>query len=287
VRIAQLAIVQGREQVETQGELMTVANTAAPTVTAAHGAPERTITAVIKEREQIDSIVRRLLDRGISREHISLVGRNFHSETRIAGFITKRDVILGGLKQGAAFGSFFGSVLGLLTGVGVLFIPFVGTIAVAGPIGGLLLGAASGAIAGSAGAGLVSALAAWGMPEDKAAIYQTRVEAGEFLVMVEVPMNKSGEIQLLLESAGGEEISTVDSPLPRQIAGAMTDASQLSPEVKSHLSEDAQKLYLDRYNVAWADGEDDAKAEKAAWDAVHQQYEEDANGVWSKPKTTV
>ena len=40
------------------------------------------------------------------------------------------------------------------------------------------------------------------MPEDKAAIYETRLKAGEFLIMAEVPANKSGEYQLLIESAG-------------------------------------------------------------------------------------
>jgi len=74
------------------------------------------------------------------------------------------------LRTGAIFGSLFGSFLSLLTGVGVLFIPFVGPIVAAGPIGAVLLGAASGAIAGSAGAGLVSVLTALGMPEDKAAV---------------------------------------------------------------------------------------------------------------------
>jgi cation transport regulator ChaB len=29
------------------------------------------------------------------------------------------------------------------------------------------------------------------------------------------------------------------------------------------------------------------KAEQAAWETVHQQYEEDDNGVWSKQKVTV
>ncbi len=59
-------------------------------------------------------------------------------------------------------------------------------------MGAALLGAASGALAGSAGAGLVSALVTLGMPEEKAAIYQTRIEAGDFLVAVEVPADKSG-----------------------------------------------------------------------------------------------
>jgi cation transport regulator ChaB len=248
---------------------------------------ERTVSAVFKEQEQLDNVVRRLMDRGVPQDHISVMGKNFQSKTRIAGFISKRDVIFGGLRSGALFGSLFGSFLGLLTGVGVLFIPFVGTVVAAGPLGALLLGAASGAIAGSAGAGLVSSLVALGMPEDKATIYQTRVEAGEFLVMAEVPANKSGEFQLLLESAGGEEVHTSESTLPRPCPGRCNDAKDLSPEVRSHLSQDAQKTFMERYNTVFDESEDPMKAEQAAWETIHQQYEEDENGVWSKQKATV
>lgn len=247
---------------------------------------ERTVSAVFKEEDQLDGVVRRLIDRGIPQDHISVMGKNFQSQTRIAGFISKRDVIFGGLRSGALFGSLFGSFLGLLTGVGVLFIPFVGTVVAAGPLGALLLGAASGALAGSAGAGLVSALVAWGMPEDKAAIYQTRVEAGEFLVMAEVPANKSGEFQLLLESAGGEEVHTSEMTIPRPCPGKCNDANDLSPEVRSHLSEEAQKTFIESYNAEYDKTEDPTKAEQAAWDAIHQQYEEDEKGVWSKQKVT-
>lgn len=245
---------------------------------------EKTISAIFQEQQQIDDVIRRLLDRGIAREDISIIGKNFHSETRIAGFITKKDVILGGLKQGGIFGSLFGSVLGLLTGVGVLFIPFVGPVVAAGPIGAALLGAASGAIAGSAGAGLVSGLVALGMPEDKAAVYQTRIEAGEFLVAVEVPSNKSGEIQLLLESAGGQEISTSETSLPRKRSGQLELPNDLAPEIRSHLSDEAQKVFIARYNSILAESNDEAKAEHDAWDAVSQQFEEDDRGVYSKPK---
>jgi cation transport regulator ChaB len=247
---------------------------------------ERTVSAVFKQQEQIDGVVRRLLDRGVPHDHISVMGKNFQANTRITGFITKRDVIFGGLRSGAIFGSLFGSFLGLLTGVGVLFIPFVGSVVAAGPIGALLLGAASGAIAGSAGAGLVSALVAWGMPEDKAAIYQTRVEAGEFLLMAEVPANRSGEFQMLLESGGGEEVHTHDMTLPRACSGRCNDAGDLSPEVRSHLSQNAQTTFIERYNTVFDDTQDPMQAEQAAWETIHQQYEEDENGVWSKQKVT-
>lgn len=247
---------------------------------------ERTVSAIFKEQEQIDNVVRRLLDRGISREDISVIGKNFKSETKIAGFITKKDVILGGLKQGAIFGSIFGSALALLTGVGILFVPFVGTLVAAGPLGAALLGAASGAIAGSAGAGLVSGLVALGMPEEKAAIYQTRVEAGDFLVAVEVPADKSGEIQLLLESAGGEEIHINETALPRKRSGQIEDASHLSPEIRSHLSEDAQQAFITNYNQALSENGDEQQAEHKAWDAISAEFEQDENGIWSKSKTT-
>jgi cation transport regulator ChaB len=248
---------------------------------------ERTVSGVFKEQEQVDNVVRRLIDRGVSQDHISVMGKNFQSQTRIAGFISKRDVIFGGLRSGALFGSLFGSFLGLLTGVGVLFIPFVGTVVAAGPLGALLLGAASGALAGSAGAGLVSALVTLGMPEDKATIYQTRVEAGEFLVMAEVPADRSGEFQLLVESAGGQEVHISEMTLPRACPGKCNNLTDLSPEVRSHLSEDAQNTFIERYNAEFDKTEDPTKAEQAAWEAIHQQYEEDENGVWSKQKVTV
>ncbi len=249
-----------------------------------NSAAERTVSAIFKEQQQIDSVVRRLVDRGISRDDISVIGKNFHSETKIAGFITKKDVILGGLRQGAIFGSIFGSALALLSGVGVLFVPFVGTLVAAGPLGAALLGAASGAIAGSAGAGLVSAFVSLGIPEDKAAVYQTRIEAGEYLLAVEVRSDKSGEIQLLLESAGGEEIHTNETPLPRKRPGQLESPDDLSPEIRSHLSPDAQRTFIANYNTALAESNDEAKAEHHAWDVVSEQFEQDEHGFWSKAK---
>lgn len=247
---------------------------------------ERTITAVFKKEQQVNDVVRRLMDRGVSRDHVSVMGRNFESNTRITGFITKKDVILGGLRTGAIFGSLFGSLLSLLTGVGVLFVPFIGTVVAAGPLSSVLLGAATGAIAGSAGAGLASVLTTLGMPEEKAAIYETRLKAGEYLVMAEVPSEKTGEYQLLMESANGEEIHVSDRALPRPCPGRCNGAEDLSPEVRAHLSEEAQQTFIERYNQVFDQTEDEQQAEQAAWDTIHQQYDEDENGIWSKAKVT-
>ncbi len=245
---------------------------------------ERTITAALKEEEQVDNIVRRLIDRGVPQDHISVMGQNFQSQTRITGFISKKDVVLGGLRTGAVFGSLFGSLLSLFTGIGVLFIPFIGSVVAAGPITSVLLGAATGAIAGSAGAGLASALATLGMPKEKAAVYETRVKAGEFLLMAEVPANKSEEYQLLIESAGGEEIHINDSTLPRPCPGRCEKAEDLSPEIRFHLSEAAQQDFIASYNAAFEETNDETQAEHKAWATIEDKYDEDENGIWSKSK---
>ena len=247
---------------------------------------ERTITAVLKEEQQIDDVVRRLIDRGVAQDHISVMGQNFQSQTRISGFISKKDVVLGGLRTGAVFGSLFGSILSLFTGVGVLFIPFIGSVVAGGPITSVLLGAASGALAGSAGAGLASALATLGMPKEKAAVYETRVKAGEYLLMAEVPANKSGEYQLLIESAGGEEIHVSETTLPRPCPGQCNGVDDLSPEVRSHLSEEAQQEFIKKYNTVLSETDDETKAEHQAWSVIHEKYEEDENGVWTKAKVS-
>lgn len=148
----------------------------------------------------------------------------------------------------------------------------------------MLLGAASGAIAGSAGAGLVSALSTLGMPKEKATVYQTRLQAGEFLVLVEVPAVKSGEFRLLLESAGGEEIHQSNLTLPRPCEGPCNSPEDLSPEIRSHLSPSAQRIFVDQYNAALDKTQDESKAEQAAWHTIHERFDEDEAGVWARDK---
>jgi cation transport regulator ChaB len=46
----------------------------------------------------------------------------------------------------------------------------------------------------------------------------------------------------------------------------------LSPEARSHLSEDAQKILIECYNATFDETEDLTKAEHTAWDAIRQQY---------------
>ena len=246
---------------------------------------DRCVSAVFKEHDDVDKVVRQLIDKGVPKENISMMGRNFKSESRIKGFITRKNLILDGLKEGAIFGSIFGSFLGLLTEVGMLFIPFVGPVVAAGPLGAAVLGAASGALAGSAGAGLGSALLSLGLPKDKAAVYETRMQAGEFLMVVEVPAETTEEVTQLLESAGAEEIHTSEMKIPRQPGGELESKEHLSPELKADMSEHAQDAFVKEYNNSLKE-EPEHKAAVKAWQKVESKYDRDDRGVLSQPKAS-
>ena len=92
---------------------------------------------------------------------------------------------------------------------------------------------------------------------------------------------------MLIESSGGEEIHTTDKTLTHPCSGPCNSPEDLSVEVRSHLSEEAQRTFMDRYNAVLNQTSDEFTAEQAAWEAVHQQFDEDENGVWSKAKVNV
>lgn len=247
--------------------------------------PEKCVSAAFKDEKKLHDAIERLLNRGVPKERISIIGRNFQSEARITGFLTHKEMILDGVASGAIYGSLFGSVLSLLTGVGVLFIPFLGAVVAAGPLGAALLGATSGALYGALGAGLGSALMSLGMPQEKAAIYQTRVQAGEFLLAVEVPADKAGETFLLLQSAGGEEAAITDMQIPSQPEGELTTRDQLSPEIKADLSEEAQQAFLESYNQNLSQSQEKTNALIQAWEHIKRLFDRDEKGIFSKRKS--
>lgn len=71
-------------------------------------------------------------------------------------------------------------MFGLLMGFGLFVLPVAGTLIVLGPLSGLIAGAISGAGIGA----LVNGLMAMGIPKDQALKYEARLQAGEFLVIV-------------------------------------------------------------------------------------------------------
>ena len=97
-----------------------------------------------------------------------------------------------------------GGLFGLLMGFGKFVFPVAGTLIVAGAIGRHILGALSGAGVGA----LVNGLMALGISKDRALKYQSRLQAGEFLVTVTGTPEEVNRAREVLQNSGEIELET-------------------------------------------------------------------------------
>lgn len=174
--------------------------------------PEKRISARFIHRVQADEALRRLLKRGVTTENMAIV-RDFQSKTYIVGFRNKADLVKAGLMKGATHGLVLGAALIAIAEVDTLVLPLLRTVSIGMP-GAIFLGALGGGILGSLIIGLGTLLfVSEPLEDERPAVYQTQTQPGTLTVVVDVPAEKSGETFLLLQVAGGEDISSTDSPL--------------------------------------------------------------------------
>ena len=138
---------------------------------------DKSAIATYKNHTDAEAAVRSLIDGGVPVKEISIIGRNFETFEDVQGFYRPSDAALSGAGTGAWVGGFFGF---MWAAMGFFVIPVVGPLLVLGPLAGLIAGAIGGAGVGA----LVSALVVSGVPKDEALKYQTRIQAGEFLILV-------------------------------------------------------------------------------------------------------
>lgn len=85
-----------------------------------------------------------------------------------------------GVGIGGATGAALGGIIGAIAAIGTsLVIPGLGLV-IAGPLVAGLAGAGAGSIAG----GLLGALIGWGIPEDKAKVFETGIKSGGIVLGV-------------------------------------------------------------------------------------------------------
>jgi hypothetical protein len=94
--------------------------------------------------------------------------------------VTESDKSMEGLGVGGATGGAVVGILAAIAAIGTsLVIPGLGLV-VAGPLAAGLAGAGAGSIAG----GLIGALIGWGIPEDRAEIYEKGLKSGGIVLGV-------------------------------------------------------------------------------------------------------
>lgn len=181
----------------------------------------RRAVGLFATRQDAEEALYRLRDAGFDMDKVSVIARNASGSDDMAGARIDNDKgeqIRGGAGAGATAGAATGGLVGLVGSLGVLAIPGVGPVA---EVGILLANALIGGGIGAAGGGLVGALIGWGVPEDQANYYGSRVhDNGEYMVMVEGSDRDIQNAEAVLNNYGIRDWNTFGTPAQRgDIAG--------------------------------------------------------------------
>ncbi len=154
---------------------------------------QRLLTALFMNQEGAERAYRSLIDRGYSDKEINVL---MSDKTRDAyygdGKYVKTELgtkALEGTGAGAAIGGTLGAIIGGVAAIGTsVLIPGLGLV-VAGPIAAALAGAGAGGALG----GLAGALIGWGIPEERAKVYEAGIKEGGTVIGVQPRSNDDSD----------------------------------------------------------------------------------------------
>lgn len=176
------------------------------------------VIAVFGEHKEADAAVKKLMTAGIALEHLSIVGKSYHSEEKIVGFYNVGDRVKFWGKRGALWGSLWGLFVGGVS----LTIPGVGQIMVLGYLAAIVVSAVEGAIMLGGLSALGAALYSAGIPRDSVIQYEQAVKADGFLVIVHGAVEELARARAILALGNPSRLdlhdgltTTLSGPLPR------------------------------------------------------------------------
>lgn len=183
------------------------------------------VFGIYASRENAENAVDRLVAGGFRQEDISVLLQDNVGTKDFAH--EKHTKAPEGATTGMVTGGVIGGALGLLAHIGVLAIPGLGPLIVAGPIIAALTGIGSGGMLG----GIIGTLVGFGIPEYEAKRYEGRIKDGGILLSVHCDnqdwISKAKDI---LKQTGADDIASAgeergdfaasDKPLTRGASSA-------------------------------------------------------------------
>jgi len=173
--------------------------------------------AVYDTHTQAESAVKALQRAGFDMRKISIIGRDYHTEEHVVGFLNAGDRA----KVFGKYGAFWGGLMGVLFGSAMMFVPVVGHVVVIGPLAAALFGGLQGAVLVGGLSALAGALMSLGIPRDSVLRYETALKADKFMLVVHGGAQEIRRAHDLLEHSG---LSSFDHHRSRQDAAAPAHA---------------------------------------------------------------
>ncbi|MDY7020206.1 MAG: signal transduction histidine kinase (STHK), LytS [Cyanobacteriota bacterium] len=168
---------------------------------------------VFKNREHIEKAIQKLKDSNYDMNRVSLIARNIDDVEGAKEIVenSEGNEAPEGAGIGAVTGTVLGGVTGLLVGLGTLVIPGIGPALLAGELSALGTTAAGAGIGALTG-GLVGALTGMGIPEERAKVYESRVKAGDYLLMVSGTEDQLAQVESSMRDCNIADYSVYDAP---------------------------------------------------------------------------
>lgn len=175
----------------------------------------RRSVGVFTHRRDAEQALHELRDSGFPMERVSVVVRDADRNTDMAGAQVGEHVgnkADEGAKVGLLSGGTLGGLGGLLIGLGMMSIPGIGPIMLAGATATTLATTLAGVGIGAVTGGLLGGLIGLGIPEERARVYNERVERGHYLVIVDGSDEEIATAEAILHHRGIEEYGIYDRP---------------------------------------------------------------------------
>ena len=160
--------------------------------------------AVYDNHGQAETAVKDLAKAGFDMKTISILGRDYHTEEHVVGYLNAGDRA----KFFGKLGAFWGGLAGILFGSALMFVPVVGHIVVLGPVAATIFGGLQGAVLGGGASALFGALTALGIPKDSVLRYETALKADKFLIVVHGGSEDIKRAREVLVAAGSADVLT-------------------------------------------------------------------------------
>ncbi len=175
----------------------------------------RRVVGVFRTRVAAERAIDDLKAADVDMERVSVVAKDADQVAGVETGIDKEESgnhADDGAATGALTGGTIGGIGGLLVGLGILAIPGVGPILLAGAEATAIATTLAGGAIGAAAGGLLGALVGLGIPEDRARVYNDRVVAGHYLVMVNSNGVDVERAEAILRRHNAEEVEVYGSP---------------------------------------------------------------------------
>lgn len=158
------------------------------------------IVAVYDTHAGAEKAIKWLQDGGVDLRHLSIVGKDYHTEEHVLGYYNTSDRMQTVGRQE----KFWSGAWGVLSGSAFFWVPGVGPVLVGGPIIDLILAGLEGDVVKGGFSALDVALTDIGVPKDSIVQFQTELQAGKFLLIVH---GTKGEVHNASDLLAREQIA--------------------------------------------------------------------------------